>query len=76
MEEEEFLAIIKENKMEDDCILRLEYIPNDSIPYYFKATDVVVLPYRKIYSSGVLIRSLDLLLISLALSNIVLLIIF
>ena len=59
MEEEEFLAIIKENKMEDDCILRLEYIPNDSIPYYFKATDVVVLPYRKIYSSGVLIRSLD-----------------
>lgn len=59
MEEDEFLSIIKENKMEDDCILRLEYIPNDLIPYYFKAADVVVLPYRKIYSSGVLIRSLD-----------------
>ena len=59
VEEEEFLNIIRENKMEADCILRLEYIANEMIPYYFKAADAVALPYRKIYSSGVLIRSLD-----------------
>ncbi|TSA50224.1 MAG: glycosyltransferase, partial [Sphingobacteriales bacterium] len=59
VEEEDFLNIICENKMEADCILVLEYIANEMIPYYFRAADIVALPYRKIYSSGVLIRSLD-----------------
>ena len=59
VEEDDYLNIIRQNKMEADCILRLEYIPNQLIPYYFKAADIVALPYRKIYSSGVLIRSLD-----------------
>ena len=59
VEETEFLNIIRENNMEGDCIMRLEYISNEMIPYYFRASDIVALPYRKIYSSGVLIRSLD-----------------
>ncbi len=59
VEEEEYRSIIHENNMEADCILRLEYIANEMIPYYFRAADIVTLPYRKIYSSGVLIRSLD-----------------
>ncbi|GDX51728.1 hypothetical protein LBMAG27_07750 [Bacteroidota bacterium] len=59
VEEEDFLNIIRDNKMEADCILRLEYIANELIPFYFKSADIVALPYRKIYSSGVLIRSLD-----------------
>ena len=59
VEETEFLNIIRENNMEGDCIMRLEYIANEMIPYYFRASDIVALPYRKIYSSGVLIRSLD-----------------
>ncbi len=59
VEEDDFLNIIRENKMQADCILRLEYIANELIPYYFQACDIVALPYRKIYSSGVLIRSLD-----------------
>ncbi len=59
VDEEEFLDIISENKMENDCIMRMEYIANELIPFYFRAADIVALPYRKIYSSGVMIRSLD-----------------
>jgi len=35
-------------------ILDLRYIPFDSAQVYFSAADVVVLPYRRIYQSGVL----------------------
>lgn len=35
-------------------LLREEYIPDSDIEVYFKAADVLVLPYRHIYESGVL----------------------
>jgi D-inositol-3-phosphate glycosyltransferase len=35
-------------------LLRGEYIPDDETEIYFKAADVLVLPYRYIYESGVL----------------------
>lgn len=54
-----FDNIIKEKNLEPDCILNYSYVPNDVIPAYFAAADIVVLPYREIYSSGVMIRSLD-----------------
>jgi D-inositol-3-phosphate glycosyltransferase len=59
VEQEEFDAIVKEKNLEKDCILNYSYVPNEIIPYYFAAADVVTLPYREIYSSGVMIRSLD-----------------
>jgi D-inositol-3-phosphate glycosyltransferase len=34
--------------------LKTEFIPDDEIEVYFKAADVLVLPYRRIYQSGVL----------------------
>jgi glycosyltransferase involved in cell wall biosynthesis len=37
----------------------MQYIPNQDVPLYFRAADIAVLPYRKIYSSGVLLRALD-----------------
>ena len=33
---------------------RPEFIPDDETEIYFKAADVLVLPYRDIYQSGVL----------------------
>jgi len=36
-----------------------EYIPNEHVPYYFWASDFISLPYKKIYSSGVLLRAMD-----------------
>jgi D-inositol-3-phosphate glycosyltransferase len=36
-------------------ILRADFIPDEETEVYFKAADVVVLPYRYIYQSGVLL---------------------
>jgi glycosyltransferase involved in cell wall biosynthesis len=35
-------------------LLRADYIPNDETEVHFKAADVLVLPYKHIYQSGVL----------------------
>jgi D-inositol-3-phosphate glycosyltransferase len=35
-------------------VLKAEFIPDDETELYFKAADVLVLPYRHIYQSGVL----------------------
>lgn len=59
VEQDEFDKIVAEKKLEPDCILNYSYVPNEIIPDYFAAADVVTLPYREIYSSGVMIRSLD-----------------
>ena len=39
---------------EGRVLLRAEFIPDDETEVYFKAADVLVLPYRHIYQSGVL----------------------
>jgi glycosyltransferase involved in cell wall biosynthesis len=40
------------------CVLqRIEYIPDGEVEMYFKAADVLVLPYTDIYESGVLYLS-------------------
>ena len=36
------------------AVLRADFIPDDETEVYFKAADVLVLPYRDIYQSGVL----------------------
>jgi glycosyltransferase involved in cell wall biosynthesis len=38
----------------DRILQKIEYIPDDQTEVYFKAADVLVLPYRHIYQSGVL----------------------
>jgi len=35
-----------------------DYVPNDQVECYFKAADVICLPYRNIYQSGVLFLAL------------------
>jgi glycosyltransferase involved in cell wall biosynthesis len=38
---------------EGTVLCRIEHIPDDEIEVFFKATDVVVLPYVRIFQSGV-----------------------
>ena len=45
---------IREDVQTGRILLRAEYIPDDETELYFKAADVLVLPYRHIYQSGVL----------------------
>ncbi len=45
---------IARNGLEDRVIQRIEYIPDEAVEQYFKAADVLVLPYTDIFQSGVL----------------------
>jgi D-inositol-3-phosphate glycosyltransferase len=41
-----------------DILLNPEFIPDSEVEIYFKAADVLVLPYRNIYQSGILFLAL------------------
>ncbi len=45
---------IREDVQKGRILLRAEYIPDEETEVYFKAADVVVLPYRDIFQSGVM----------------------
>jgi glycosyltransferase involved in cell wall biosynthesis len=53
-----YWAVIRETIREDvergRVLLKADYIPDEETEVYFKAADVLVLPYRHIYQSGVL----------------------
>jgi len=55
---EKYWNTIRESIGEDvkagQILLRSEFIPDDETEIYFKAADILVLPYRDIYQSGVL----------------------
>lgn len=54
-----YAQIIKRSGLEENCILHIKHIPHESVAAYFAAADLVVLPYRKIYQSGVLLMSMS-----------------
>jgi len=41
------------------CVLHIRYIPNEELGLYFAAADVVVLPYRRIYQSAVILMAMS-----------------
>jgi glycosyltransferase involved in cell wall biosynthesis len=45
---------IHENIQGEKIILKPEFIPDDEIEVFFKAADVLVLPYKEIFQSGIL----------------------
>jgi glycosyltransferase involved in cell wall biosynthesis len=45
---------IEESSQAGRVLLRADFIPEHDIEIYFKAADVLVLPYRHVYQSGVL----------------------
>ena len=38
----------------DRVIERIEYVPDEETELYFKAADVLVLPYTRVFQSGVI----------------------
>ncbi|MCS6991203.1 MAG: glycosyltransferase family 4 protein [Chitinophagales bacterium] len=59
VEQQLFDQIVEQHQLQDSVVLNYQYVPNELIPVYYAAADLVVLPYREIYSSGVMVRSLD-----------------
>lgn len=49
--------LIEENDLEDFIIKRIEYIPEEEAEIYFKSADVLILPYKNIFQSGVIFTS-------------------
>tara|TARA_B100001758_G_scaffold62460_1_gene51985 strand:- start:13717 stop:14862 length:1146 start_codon:yes stop_codon:yes gene_type:complete len=54
-----YQKIIDENNLSNNVILHTKYIPDNEVEYYYAASDLVVLPYKKIYQSGVLMMALS-----------------
>lgn len=48
---------IEDRKLDENVIRMIEYIPDEVVEVYFKAADVLILPYKFIYQSGVLFLS-------------------
>ena len=51
--------LIERCALADAISLHIRYIPDDEIAAYYGAADIVVLPYRKIYQSGVLLMAMS-----------------
>lgn len=54
-----YQKIIDENNLSDYCLLRTKFISHEDVEHYYCAADLVVLPYKKIYQSGVLVMALS-----------------
>lgn len=54
-----YTKLIDECKMINSVRLDIRYIPDDEALLYYSSADVVVLPYRQIYQSGVLLMAMS-----------------
>lgn len=54
---EELHKIIESSPMREHVIQEIRYVADDEMEVYFKASDVLVLPYKQIFQSGVLFMS-------------------
>jgi glycosyltransferase involved in cell wall biosynthesis len=46
-------SIIAKNNLQDRVHLFTDFIPNEEVPVYFSAADIVILPYRSATNSGI-----------------------
>lgn len=49
--------IIHDNKLSENIYKDIRYIDDEDVVFYYSAADCVVLPYRKIFQSGVLLMA-------------------
>lgn len=54
-----YQKIIDKYSLSDYCLIHNKFIPHDEVKHYYAASDLVVLPYKRIYQSGVLMMSLS-----------------
>jgi glycosyltransferase involved in cell wall biosynthesis len=54
-----YASMIRELAIEEHCLTHIRFIPDDEVPFFYAACDLVVLPYRRIYQSGVLLMAMS-----------------
>ena len=52
-------ALIRKLGIRDHLVLHSRFIPHEEVASYYAAADVVVLPYRRIYQSGVVLMAMS-----------------
>jgi glycosyltransferase involved in cell wall biosynthesis len=55
----EYQARINQLGIQNACLLHIRFIQDDELPVYYGASDIVVLPYRRIYQSGVVLMAMS-----------------
>lgn len=55
----QYETIIQDNKLTENIMAHIRYIPDDQVPLYYNAANTIVLPYRRIYQSGVLLMAMS-----------------
>jgi len=50
--------ILDISKNTENIILKLDFVPNDDVQYYINASDIIVVSYKKILTSGVVIMAI------------------
>lgn len=51
--------IIRANRLQENIDLHIRYIPDKDVATFYRSADLVVLPYRRIYQSGVLLMAMS-----------------
>lgn len=51
--------LIDKLAVRSNCITNIRFIPDSEVPIYYSACDLVVLPYRRIYQSGVVLMAMS-----------------
>jgi D-inositol-3-phosphate glycosyltransferase len=54
---DEIERLIERHHLQESIIKRIEFIPDEDVELYCKAADVLILPYRSIFQTGVLFLS-------------------
>jgi len=54
----DYQALIERLGIARSCVTRIHFIPDDDLPLFYQACDLVILPYRRIYQSAVLLMAL------------------
>ena len=54
-----YQKIIDYNNLSDYCLIHNKFIPHEDVVHYYASADLVVLPYKRIYQSGVLMMSMS-----------------
>ena len=55
----DYASLLEPLNVSDRVLMDINYISNEKRDLYFSAADVIVLPYKKIYQSGVLVMALS-----------------
>ncbi len=54
-----YTYLIKEKGLQNNIDLHIGYIPDEDVAIFYRSADLVVLPYRRIYQSGVLLMAMS-----------------